>query len=139
MNDEKPLVWVGASRKELVAMPEEVCRTFGFVLGKVQNGDDDESIKPLTGRKEFKGAKVREICEDLDTNTYRAVFTVEYDEAVYVLYRFQKKSKRGKQTPGEDIERILGRLKQAEMMRPAVLKEIAAKKARNTPVQVGEK
>lgn len=134
MDDEKRLVWVGQSKKELMALPEGVCRTFGFVLGKVQNGDDDEAIKPLTGRKEFKSAKVREIRENEDGNTYRAVFTVEYEEGIYVLYCFQKKSRRGIKTPEADIDIIVERLKQAAQLRPHILKQIAAEKAIKDPL-----
>ena len=98
-------------------MPEDVRRTMGYVLGKVQNGENDEAIKLLTGRREFKGGKVREICDDEDGDTYRSVFTVEHEEAVYILHCFQKKSKRGIETPQEDIDRIIERLKAVDRFR----------------------
>lgn len=117
MEEEKPLVWIASSKKDLLKMPENVCRTMGYVLGKVQNGEDDEAIKSLTGRKEFKGGKVREICEDENGDTYRSVFTIEHEEAVYVLHCFQKKSKRGIETPQEDIELVVERLKAVDRFR----------------------
>lgn len=117
MDDEKPVRWIGSTRKDLIKMPEDVRRTIGYVLGKVQNGDDDESIKSLTGRKEFRGGKVREICEDENTNTYRSVFTIEHEEAVFVLHCFQKKAKRGRETPQEEIDTIIERLKAVDRFR----------------------
>ena len=52
--------------------------------------------------------------------TYRAVYTVKFSEAVFVLHCFQKKSKRGIATPKEDMDIIRARLKIAE----AYLKEL---------------
>ncbi|MDQ3173911.1 MAG: type II toxin-antitoxin system RelE/ParE family toxin [Acidobacteriota bacterium] len=59
--------------------------------------------KPLA---RFGGASVLEIVEDFQTNTYRAVFTVEFSEFVYVLHAFQKKSKKGIATPKTHIDLI---------------------------------
>jgi len=117
MEEEKALVWIGSSKKDLLKMPEDVRRTIGFILGKVQNGEDDEAVKLLTGRKEFRGGKVREICDDENGDTYRLVFTIEHEEAVYILHCFQKKSKRGIETPQEDIDRIVERLKAVDRFR----------------------
>jgi phage-related protein len=134
MEEEKALVWIGSSKKDLLKMPEDVRRTMGYVLGKVQGGEGDESIKLLTGRKEFKGGKVREICDDENSDTYRSVFTIEHEEAVYILHCFQKKSKRGIETPQEDIDRILDRLKAVDRFRASAdgLNLIASCKAHKT-------
>ncbi len=51
---------------------------------------------------------------DFDGDTYRAVYTVRFSEAVYVLHAFKKKSKRGAATPKGDIELIKRRLAAAE-------------------------
>ena len=67
--------------------------------------------KPLKG---FGGAGVLEVVEDYDGSTYRAVYTVKFAGAVYVLHVFQKKSKSGIRTPAEEIEKITTRLRQAE-------------------------
>ncbi|MEO7623106.1 MAG: type II toxin-antitoxin system RelE/ParE family toxin, partial [Gallionella sp.] len=48
--------------------------------------------------------------------TYRAVYTVKFEEAVFVLHCFQKKSKRGIATPKENMEIIHARFKVAEML-----------------------
>jgi phage-related protein len=61
--------------------------------------------------KRFGGANVVEIRESYDGNAYRAVYTVRYADAVYVLHAFQKKSKKGKETPKRDIDLITKRLK----------------------------
>lgn len=108
---EKPLEWVGSSHKDLMAMPTEIRRFFGFALSLAQAGDKHESTKVLKG---FGGAGVLEVVEDDVGGTYRAVYTVKFAEAVFVLHCFQKKSKRGIATPKEDMELIHARLKMAE-------------------------
>ncbi len=70
------------------------------------------NAKPLKG---FGGAGVLEIIDDHQGDTYRAVYTVKFDSAIYVLHAFQKKSKKGIKTPQEDIDLVKKRLKAAEM------------------------
>jgi phage-related protein len=69
------------------------------------------SAKPLRG---FGGRGVLEIVADDTGGTYRAVYTVKFEEAVYVLHAFQKKSTKGIATSKADIEMIKKRLKLAE-------------------------
>jgi phage-related protein len=57
---------------------------------------------------------VLEVVEDHDGDTYPAVYTVRFGEAVYVFHCFQKKSKSGIATPKQDMDKIKGRLKIAE-------------------------
>ena len=111
MDDEKPLYWVGSSLADLRALPAEVKDVFGFALHLAQWGDKHPDAKPLKG---FKGASVMEIVEDYDGDTYRAVYTVRYAKAVFVLHGFQKKSKRGIKTPKPDLDLIRRRLKLAQ-------------------------
>ena len=66
--------------------------------------------------KGFGGAGVLEIVEDDAGGTYRAVYTVKFEEAMFVLHCFQKKSKHGIATPKEDMEVIRARLKFAELL-----------------------
>jgi phage-related protein len=66
-------------------------------------GETDPAAKPLKG---FGGARVMEIIDRHDTNTYRAVYTVQFSNVIYVLHAFQKKSKSGIATPQKDIELI---------------------------------
>ena len=61
----------------------------------------------------FGSAGVLEVVEDWRGNTYRAVYTVRFEQRVYVLHVFQKKSKSGIATPKPDIDLIRGRLKVA--------------------------
>jgi phage-related protein len=75
------------------------------------DGKKGAKTKPLTGPKEFRGAKVLEIVSDDGPNTYRGVYTIEFEEAVYLLAAFQKKSKRGIATPQQDIDKIVDRIK----------------------------
>jgi len=106
----KPLEWIGSSRHDLRQFPEGVKDEMGFALDRAQLGMKHPSAKPLKG---FGGASVLEIVEDHDGNTYRAVYTVKFQRAVYVLHSFQKKSKKGIATPKHMIDLIEQRLKQA--------------------------
>ena len=108
---EKPLFWVGSSRKDLKRFPANVRRTVGFALWQAQNGGKHVGAKPLKG---FGGAGVLEVVEDCVGGAYRAVYTVRLTGAVYVLHAFQKKSKRGVKTPLQDIALIRERLAMAE-------------------------
>lgn len=107
---EKRLEWVGSSYKDLLALPPDVRRRFGYALSLAQSGDQDDATKVLKG---FGGAGVLEVVEDDVGGTYRAVYTVKFEHAVYVLHCFQKKSKRRAATPKADMDVIRDRLKVA--------------------------
>ncbi|MBI5274341.1 MAG: type II toxin-antitoxin system RelE/ParE family toxin [Chlamydiales bacterium] len=109
----RPLYWIGNSLKNLKDMPEDAQDAFGHALYLAQVGEKHRLAKPLKG---FLGAGVLEIVEDFDGNTYRSVYTVRFEEAVYVLHVFQKKSKSGIATPKQEIDLIHNRLKQVEEM-----------------------
>ena len=108
---ETPLEWIGSSHRDLMALPVEVRRSFGYALSLAQAGDRHNAAKVLKG---FGGAGVLEIVEDDTGGTFRAVYTVKFREAVFVLHCFQKKSKRGVATPKTDLDIIRARLKVAE-------------------------
>ncbi len=93
---EKPLEWIGSSHRDLMALPTGVRRLFGYALSLAQAGDQHDAAKVLKG---FGSAGVLEVVEDDAGGTYRAVYTVKFAEAVFVLHCFQKKSKRGIATP----------------------------------------
>ncbi|GFZ57225.1 hypothetical protein ENTKAS01_47490 [Enterobacter sp. AS-1] len=76
-------------------------------------GDQDDAAKELKG---FGGAGVLKVVEDDAGGTYRAVYTVKFAEAVFVLHCFQKKSKSGIATPKADMDIIRARLKVAEVL-----------------------
>jgi phage-related protein len=92
------------------ALPREVQRNFGVALWAVQIGETPPIAKPLKG---FGGAGVLELVENDPGGAYRAVYTVRYAAAVYVLHVFHKKSKRGKATPRRDMGLVETRLKRA--------------------------
>lgn len=110
-SDERPLIWVGSSKKDLCALPAEVRQFFGHALDVAQRGGRHQSAKTMRG---FSGAGLLELVEDDAGGTYRAVYTVRYREAVFVLHSFQKKSKCGTATPLEEMDIVRARLKLAE-------------------------
>jgi phage-related protein len=90
--------------------PEPVRNGIGTALSVAQFGGKHSSAKPWTG----EGPGVLEVVEDFDRDTYRAVYTVRFAGAVYVLHCFQKKSHRGIRTPKPDVELVSRRLKLAQ-------------------------
>lgn len=111
MQGQKPAVWMGSSKADLREFPEDVRRVMGFAINDAQNGDEHPAAKALKG---FGGRSVLEVVDDFDGDTYRAVYTVRFVNAVYVLHCFQKKSKKARETPKHDIAVIKARLKAAE-------------------------
>jgi phage-related protein len=107
----KRVIWIGSSRKDLKSFPDEVRDFVGHVLYQAQMGAKDRAAKPLLG---FGGTGVIEIIKDYHTDTYRAVYTLKFDDIIYVLHAFQKKSKHGIVTPKSDMALIKARLKLAE-------------------------
>lgn len=101
----KPLYWVGESRSDLKGFPDEVRRMMGFALWQAQCGEKHLDAKPLRG---FGGAGVLEVVEEFDGSAFRAVYTVKFSGAVYVLHAFQKKSTKGIKTPAY----VMGLVKQ---------------------------
>lgn len=83
----------------------------GYGLYQAQLGDHPDIAKPLKG---FGGAGVLELVANDRGGTFRAVYTVRFEEAIVVLHAFQKKSKSGISTPKTEIDLIKARLKRAE-------------------------
>jgi phage-related protein len=106
---EKPLYWVGSSKRDLLAFPERVKDEIGLALSVAQFGGKHPNAKPWKG----EGAGVFEVVEDHRGDTYRAVYTVRFQGAVYVLHAFQKKSPSGIRTARTDSELIAQRLQMA--------------------------
>ncbi len=107
----KPLTWVGSSKRDYIRFPDQVQDDMGYALFVAQMGERPKSAKPLKG---FKGSGVLELVENYDGDTYRVVYTVRFAQRVYVLYAFQKKSKRGIETPKREIRLVEQRLRAAE-------------------------
>lgn len=121
---EKPLAWVGSSKRDLLALPASVRKFFGYALHFAQRGEQHEATKVLKG---FGGAGILEIIENDQGGTYRAVYTVKFSEVVFVLHVFQKKSKHGIATPKTDMNIIRERLKVAEQVAQEIRNEKAKK------------
>ena len=111
MEPRKPVAWIGSSYKDYRSFPGPVQDMMGYALFLAQTGKMHSDAKPLKG---FGGAGVLEVVDDDQGDTYRAVYTVKFEEAVYVLHAFQKKSKQGRKTPPQDMDMIRRRLKAAE-------------------------
>lgn len=103
--------WIGTSRKDLRSFPRAVRIDIGHALFTAQEGKTDPAAKPLKG---FGGASVLEIAASRHGNAWRAVYTVRFQDAIYVLHVFQKKSTRGIATPTREIDLIKQRLAEAE-------------------------
>ena len=88
---ERPLDWVGSSKRDFIAFPEPVKDELGYALGLAQFGGWHPAAKPWKGH----GSGVAELVENHDGDTYRVVYTVRFSEVVYVLHAFQKKSPKG--------------------------------------------
>lgn len=116
----KELVWIASSRRDMRVLPKSVRRTFGVALWAAQSGATPPVAKPLRG---FGGAGVLELMEDDEAGTYRAVYTVRFATAIYVLHVFQKKSTRGRATSRRDMELIEQRLQRAAELHAQATKE----------------
>jgi phage-related protein len=109
----KPLEWAPGALRVVRSFPKAVRIGIGRALQFAQAGSKHPAAKAMKG---FSGASVIEIIEDYDRATYRAVYTVRFEDCVYVLHAFQKKSKRGIATPQTEIDLIRTRLKWAEQL-----------------------
>ena len=107
-------MFVGSSRKDLQGFPATVRSEIGQALFEAQLGDHPHSAKPLKGL-----SGVLEIRDNFDGDTYRVVYTVRFEGALYVLHAFQKKSTKGIATPQRHLDLIRKRLREAEIIHKA--------------------
>jgi len=107
---EKPLYWISSSLKDITGFPPDVQRSVGFALSAAQYGGKHPAAKAWKG----EGPGVLEVVKDYDGDTYRAIYTVRFARAVYVLHVFQKKSPRGIETRRSDVALVRERLKLAQ-------------------------
>lgn len=107
----KPIKFVGSSKKDLSAFPDEAKQEIGHSLYVAQQGGRALNAKILQG---FGGGGVVELVEDHDGNTYRCVYTTKINDVIVVLHAFQKKSKRGIETPRHEVNLIHARFKEAQ-------------------------
>ena len=72
-----------------MALPVPIRKFFGHALDFAQHGDKHDAAKVLKG---FGGAGVLEIIEDGRAGTYRAVYTIKFEEAVFVCMYSRKRA-----------------------------------------------
>jgi phage-related protein len=106
---EKPLFRVGPSKRDLLTFPEPVINEIGMALSVAQFGGKHPRAKPWKG----EGPVIFELVEDHRGDTYRAVYTFRFKNAIYVLHAFQKKSPAGIKTSRADVQLIAQRLRAA--------------------------
>ena len=106
LEERKPLEWISSSKADIRTFPDEVRRVVGYALYQAQVGLKHRDTKLLKGL----GGQVLEVVSRYDGDTFRAVYTVRFAAAVYVLHAFQKKAKRGIATPKPEIDLIRRRL-----------------------------
>ncbi len=106
----RPVEWVASSRADLKGFPEAVRARVGFAIYQAQTGLRHRDAKSLKGF----GSGVLEVVSRYDGDTFRAVYTVRFEAAVYVLHAFQKKAKRSVTTPKRELDVVRQRLRAAE-------------------------
>lgn len=125
----KPIWWCGAALDELKELPAEVMRGMGVALRAAQGGKAHPNAKPYTTDK-HKGWSVLEVVGDIDTDTYRLVYTVAFSDVVFVLCAFQKKSKKGRATPKQDKALVESRFRMAKATHGNPPEDLAARMQR---------
>lgn len=105
----RPLIWLGNTKRNIQAFPEEVKKLIGDELQIIQFGGMPKDAKPFKG----VGSGIIEIAIKYDKDAYRCVQAVQLGKNIYVLHAFQKKSKKGIETPKQDIDLIKKRYQEA--------------------------
>ena len=96
MSVDKPILWVASSLSDLRAFPEDARRVAGFELRRVQQGVQPTDYKPM--------ATVGPGVEEIRVRTrqeHRVFYVARFEEGVYVLHAFEKRSRK---TPTREIE-----------------------------------
>jgi phage-related protein len=106
----RPLVWMGNSKRNIQAFPDEAKKLMGDELQLIQFGGMPKDAKPFKG----VGSGVFEIALRYDTDAYRTMLAVQLGKRIYVLHAFQKKSKKGIATPKKDVDLIKQRYAEAK-------------------------
>ncbi len=107
----KPVHWIASSKRNLMSFPTIIRREAGHSLYLAQKGDKGVNAVPMVG---FGDASVIEVVMNEMAGTFRAIYTVRFQHAIYVLHAFQKKSKTGISTPQTDLDLVKRRFKVAK-------------------------
>lgn len=105
----KPIRWVGAAREEIQDLPEEARKEAGFALWTIQQGEPPADFKPMP----MVGKGVEEIRIRTE-NAYRVFYVARFEEAIYVLHAFQKKTQK---TAKKNLELGQKRYQQLQQIR----------------------
>jgi len=105
----RPVVWMGDSKKNIQDFPEGAQKLIGDELQLIQFGRMPKDAKPFKG----VGSGIVEIALRYASDAYRVVTAVQLVAKVYVLHAFQKKSKKGAETPKRDVDLIKKRYAEA--------------------------
>lgn len=106
----RPLVWLGDSKRNLQGFPKGAQKLLGDELQLIQFGGTPRDAKPFKG----VGSGVIELALRYASDAYRVVTAVQLGTRIYVLHAFQKKSKRGIETPKRDVDLIQRRYAEAQ-------------------------
>lgn len=94
--DTKPVVWMGSSLRAMRALAPDAQQALGHALGRVQSGFEPVDWKPM----QSIGDGVMELRVSVG-GAYRLIYVARFEEAIYVLHVFQKKSQK---TPMLDLQ-----------------------------------
>jgi phage-related protein len=106
----RPVIWLGNSKKNLRDFPDGAQKLLGDELQLIQFGGMPRDAKPFKG----VGSGVVEIALRYASDAYRIVLALQIGRRIYVLHAFQKKSKKGIETPKRDVELIRQRYTEAK-------------------------
>jgi phage-related protein len=106
----RPVVWLGNSKKSLREFPDGAQKLLGDELQLIQFGGMPKDAKPFKG----VGSRVLELALRYVSDAYRVVLAVQIGRRIYVLHAFQKKSKKGIETPKRDVDLIKKRYAEAQ-------------------------
>lgn len=106
----RAVIWLGNSKENLRNFPKDAQKLFGDELQLIQFGGMPKNAKPFKG----VGSGVLEIALRYASDAYRVVLALQIGKRIYVLHAFQKKSKKGIETPKGDIELIKKRYAKAQ-------------------------
>lgn len=106
IRDTRPIQWIKAARKDFEAFPQETRDSLLEALTFVAAGGFPGIARPLKGF----GSGVFELALRFRTDAYRVVYAAQFQDGIWVVHAFQKKSKTGIKTPPADIELIRKRL-----------------------------
>ncbi len=108
----RPVVWLGNSKRNIRDFPKGAQKLLGDELQLIQFGGMPKDAKPFKG----VGSGVLEIALRYASDAYRVVLAVQIGNRIYVLHAFQKKSKKGVETPKREVDLIRKRYAEAQRL-----------------------